>query len=162
MSLRRPIFPDALWRAAGVAAFCGLACLSAAPASAGYVMSGPQSKELLPLLSQRPMDVYVATGAPDSCGPGCSKWIAVEGKIDPGSGKRFREFLAAEPERRNLPVFFHSPGGASDGIVIALSLRENNMTAGVGRPCRKAAPFCVSMTVFAIRGSSRAKTCHLS
>ncbi len=85
MSLRRPKFPGVLWCAAvGAAAFYGWACVSAAPASAGYVMSGPQSKELLPLLSQRPMDVYVATGAPDSCGPGCSKWIAVEGKIDPG------------------------------------------------------------------------------
>ncbi|HVG50567.1 MAG TPA: hypothetical protein VM867_02925 [Xanthobacteraceae bacterium] len=103
------------------------------PAAAGYVMSAGQSKQLTPLLSQRPMDVYVATGPADACGPGCSEWIAVEGRFDAGAGKRFREFLNSS-RRRSLPVFFHSPGGAlSAGIEIAVALRENRMTAGVGR-----------------------------
>ncbi len=103
------------------------------PGTAGYIMPAGQHKQLSPLLSQRPMDVYVATGPAGACGPGCSEWIAVEGKFDEGAGKRFREFVNS-PRRRSLPVFFHSPGGAlSAGIEIALVLREHQMTAGVGQ-----------------------------
>jgi len=130
MSFEQPAIAGFGWRAAaGVA----LTCIFMGSAGAGYIMSPGQSKQLNPLLSQRPMDVYVATGPADACGPGCSEWIAVEGKFDPDAGKRFREFLNS-PRRRGLPVFFHSPGGVlSAGIEIALALRDYNMTAGVGR-----------------------------
>ena len=112
---------------AGTVVLCGLIGSTVAQ------VPGPMGRQA-PLLSQRPMDVYVATGPADACGPGCSEWIAVEGKFDQDAGKRFREFLSGAPRRRALPVFFHSPGGVlSSGVEIALALRENNMTAGVGR-----------------------------
>jgi hypothetical protein len=130
MSFDRSTMAGFGWRAA---AGLALACIFTSPAGAGYIMSPGQSKQLNPLLSQRPMDVYVATGPADACGPGCSEWIAVDGKFDPDAGKRFREFLNS-PRRRSLPVFFHSPGGVlAAGIEIAFALRDNNMTAGVGR-----------------------------
>src|SRR6478609_227450 len=99
---RRILLCVSSWFAIGVTA----ACMSG-PAFAGYIMSAAQSRQLNPLLSQRPMDVYVATGPADACGPGCSEWIAVEGRFDAEGGRRFREFLNS-PRRRSLPVFFHS------------------------------------------------------
>lgn len=109
-------------------ALCGL--IGAAVAAE---VPGPMGKRA-PVLSQRPMDVYVATGPADACGPGCSEWIAVDGMFDPDAGRRFREFLNGAARRRTLPVFFHSPGGVlSSGVEIALAMRENNMKAGVGR-----------------------------
>jgi hypothetical protein len=130
MSFERLTIVGFGWRAAaGIA----LTCIFIGSAGAGYTMSSAQNKQLTPLLSQRPMDVYVATGPADACGPGCSEWIAVEGKFDQDAGRRFREFLNS-PRRRGLPVFFHSPGGVlAAGIEIALALREHNMMAGVAR-----------------------------
>jgi len=128
------------WRIAGLAvALCGLIL----PAFATEV-PGSLGKQA-PILSQRPMDVYVATGAADACGPGCSEWIAVDGRFDPGAGKRFRDFLNASPRRRTLPVFFHSPGGVlASAIEIALALRENRMTVGVARTIQ---PGCTVLRV---------------
>lgn len=130
MIFERPTIAGFGWRtAAGMA----LTCIFMGPAFAGYTMSAAQNKQLNPLLSLRPMDVYVATGPVDACGPGCSEWIAVEGKFDQDAGMRFRKFLNS-PRRRGLPVFFHSPGGVlAASIEIAVALRENNMTAGVAR-----------------------------
>jgi hypothetical protein len=69
----------------------------------------------------------------DVCGPGCTKWIAADGFIDPGAAQRFRAFLA-QPELRSLPVFFNSLGGsASESIAIGLILRQYRMTAAIGR-----------------------------
>ncbi len=107
---------------------CGFVSVAAAAE-----VPGPLGRQA-PLLSQRPMDVYVATGPADACGPGCSEWIAVEGRFDVDAGKRFRDFLNGAPRRRSLPVFLHSPGGTlSSGVEIALAMRDNKMTAGVGR-----------------------------
>ncbi|MGZ5855546.1 MAG: hypothetical protein ACXWKC_08530 [Xanthobacteraceae bacterium] len=82
-------------------------------------------------LYQGPVDFYVAKGPADACGPGCSEWIAAEGKFDDAAAARLRDFLNS-PRHRSLPVFFHSPGGVlSQGIAIAQLLRENRMSAGV-------------------------------
>jgi len=54
--------------------------------------------------------IYSAKGAPDSCGPGCDRWIAIEGKIDEGAAARVTRFFR-EVKDTKRPVYFHSPGG---------------------------------------------------
>ena len=62
------------------------------------------------LAQRKPIVFFVAKGAIDSCGKGCSQWIAAEGRFDPDALQRFREFISELP-RRELPVFFNSHGG---------------------------------------------------
>jgi hypothetical protein len=83
--------------------------------------------------SAEPMAFYVATGAPDVCGPGCNRWIAVEGQIDANAASRFRKFLQRTKDR-NLPIYFASPGGNVDqAIAMGGMLRERGAVARVGR-----------------------------
>jgi hypothetical protein len=80
-----------------------------------------------------PMAFYVATGAPDACGVGCNRWIAVEGQIDANAASRFRKFLQRTKDR-NLPIYFASPGGNVDqAIAMGGMLRERGAVARVGR-----------------------------
>lgn len=80
-----------------------------------------------------PMIFFVAKGGPDACGPGCDTWIAAEGTFDPDVHERLSEFLKA-PNRRRLPIFFHSPGGElQPSIASGNVLRERRMTAGIGQ-----------------------------
>ena len=72
--------------------------------------SSERDRALVAKLDQRPLIFFFGKGAPDACGPGCSKWIAAEGMIDSGAAERFRAFLE-QPELRSLPVLFNSPGG---------------------------------------------------
>jgi hypothetical protein len=126
--------------------------------------------------------VFVAKGGPNACGPGCSEWVAAEGKIDKDAGQRLKEFLASLP-RRDLPVFVNSTGGMTGAArQIGASLRAYRTTVGVGRTipdgCSTGAPiaetcrqlmrsksehkarlivdraFCVSACVLAIAGGS--------
>lgn len=79
-----------------------------------------------------PIVFYVAKGEPGACGPGCAEWIAAEGTIDFGAPQRLRA-LFGRLGRRNLPIFFHSPGGSVSGaLAIGRLLREHGLTAGVG------------------------------
>jgi hypothetical protein len=87
------------------------------------------------------MVFYVAKGAPDACGPGCSQWIAAEGAFDAGSPARLRALLA-KPHTAGLPIYFHSPGGLADrAFAIGRLMRERGIVAGVSRTlpdaCRK-------------------------
>jgi hypothetical protein len=100
-------------------------------------------KAIYERMKRQPMMFFVAKGGPNSCGPGCSEWIAAEGMIDPDAAQRFRDFLGTLP-RHDLPVFLNSIGGiAGQGIVLGAMLREQRMTVGVGRTipegCRQAA-----------------------
>ena len=80
-----------------------------------------------------PMAFFVAKGEPDSCGPGCSEWIAADGTIKEDTAQKFSKFLR-DLGRRKLPVYFHSPGGSvAAGIAMGRMLRERGMTAGVAR-----------------------------
>jgi hypothetical protein len=82
---------------------------------------------------RQPLILFVAKGAPNACGTGCSEWIAAEGKIDKDSGQRVKEFLASLP-RRDLPIFFNSTGGMTRAAMqIGATLRENRMSVGLGR-----------------------------
>jgi len=82
------------------------------------------------------MTFFVAKGAPDACGPGCSEWIAAEGTIDAGAAKRLRTFLNGLGKRK-LPIFLHSPGGlGGQAIEMGRMLRERHMSAGVSKTVR--------------------------
>jgi tetratricopeptide (TPR) repeat protein len=93
-------------------------------------------------LRRAPLIFFVAKGPANACGPGCSEWIAAEGRFDSDAPQRFRDFLATL-SRRDLPLFFNSGGGIlKAGADMGLLLREHRMTVGVGRTvpdgCRNA------------------------
>jgi hypothetical protein len=80
-----------------------------------------------------PMTFYLAKGAADACGSGCSEWIAAEGAIEEETADRMRAFLKRQtgPKR---PIYFHSPGGlVSESLAIGRLMRERGLTAGVAR-----------------------------
>jgi len=105
----------------------------AGPAQAAGLLAPAEQNRLAAQLDKRPMVFFVAKGPAGSCGPGCGEWIAAEGQFLPGTAQKFRDFLSTL-KRRDLPIFFHSPGGAAgDALQIGIILRERRMTAGVGR-----------------------------
>jgi len=80
---------------------------------------------------ENPMVFYLARGEADSCGPGCSEWIAAEGQIIKGTADRMRAFLKRQsgPKR---PIYFYSPGGiASDALTMGRLMHDGGFTAGV-------------------------------
>jgi hypothetical protein len=80
-----------------------------------------------------PMVFFIAKGEPDSCGKGCSEWIAADGKIDGSTPRQLRALLGGLGKRK-LPIFFQSPGGdVQAALAIGRMMRLRGMTAGVGR-----------------------------
>jgi hypothetical protein len=77
--------------------------------------------------------IYNAKGAPDSCGPGCDRWIAIEGQVDDGSAARVSRFLRDVRDSKR-PIYFHSPGGSvRPSYVIARLLRGRKAIGRIGR-----------------------------
>lgn len=77
--------------------------------------------------------IYLAKGAPNSCGPGCDRWIAVEGNVDRNAGARIRRFLSGVKDTQR-PIYFHSPGGSVEqAFIIGRLLRSRKAVARVGR-----------------------------
>jgi hypothetical protein len=56
------------------------------------------------------MIFYVAHGAADACGPGCSEWIAAEGTVEWDTLKRLIAILDRQSPRK-LPVVIDTRGG---------------------------------------------------
>ncbi|MGY4294700.1 hypothetical protein ACVWXN_002795 [Bradyrhizobium sp. i1.4.4] len=81
----------------------------------------------------RRLTIYLAKGAPDACGPGCDRWIAIEGEIDGDAAPRIRRFLAGVKDTQR-PIYLHSPGGnVEQSYVIGRLLRSRKAVARVGR-----------------------------
>jgi hypothetical protein len=79
-----------------------------------------------------PIEFYLAHGDADACGPGCSEWIAAEGKIDIGAADRFRQLLRKLADRRP-PIYFHSPGGkVNDALELGRLIRDKKFEVSVG------------------------------
>ncbi len=77
--------------------------------------------------------IYNAKGPANSCGPGCDRWIAVEGQVDEGAAARVSRFLRDVKDTRR-PIYFHSPGGSvRPSYVIARLLRSRKAVARIGR-----------------------------
>jgi hypothetical protein len=139
---------------------CGGLCGLGGHAQARLLAPAEQNR-LTAQLDKRPMVFFVAKGAADACGPGCNEWIAAEGQFLPGTAQRFRDFLG-KLSRPDLPIFFHSPGGAAgDALQIGKILRERRMTAGIGRTfaeqCRVFAKEDPCQRVIAAGGEVRAR-----
>jgi len=77
--------------------------------------------------------IYSAKGAPNSCGPGCDRWIAIEGKIDAGAAARVERFFREQKDTQRL-IYFHSPGGEMrQAFAIGRLLRGRKAIGRVGR-----------------------------
>jgi hypothetical protein len=77
--------------------------------------------------------IYLAKGEADSCGRGCDRWIAIEGKVDAEAAERVRRFLRGVKET-NRPIYFHSPGGdVRQAFAIGRLLRARKAVGRVGR-----------------------------
>lgn len=80
-----------------------------------------------------PMVFYDAHGNANACGPGCSEWIAADGKIEKGTADRLQELLAQLKGTRP-PIFFQSPGGSVTGsMLLGELIRAQKLTVSVGR-----------------------------
>ena len=55
------------------------------------------------------MIFYVAHGAADACGPGCSDWIAAEGTVQFDTNRRLIAILDRQAGRK-LPLVIHASG----------------------------------------------------
>lgn len=79
------------------------------------------------------LTIYLAKGAPDACGPGCDRWIAIEGQVDHDAAGRVRRFLAGVKDTQR-PIYLHSPGGnVEQSYVIGRLLRSRKAVARVGQ-----------------------------
>ncbi len=77
--------------------------------------------------------VYLAKGPANSCGPGCDRWIAVEGNVDRNAAPRIRRFLQDVKDTQR-PIYFHSPGGSVEqAFMIGRLLRSRKAVVRVGR-----------------------------
>src|SRR5262249_50604124 len=119
-SWRRPIMRAliasagaTMWRSISVLMFLlGLAGLTSARAQPVDPAPPPVGGVASPAGA---MIFYVAKGAPDACGPGCSEWIAAEGAIQWDTYKRLLAVLDRIGSGRKLPVVLNvSDGGSPD------------------------------------------------
>jgi hypothetical protein len=65
------------------------------------------------------MIFYLAHGAADACGPGCSDWIAAEGTVQWDTHKRLINILDRQAGRK-LPVVIHSWGESNLNVATSL------------------------------------------
>jgi len=79
------------------------------------------------------MIFYVAHGAADACGPGCSDWIAAEGIVQWDTFKRLLAILDRQGGRKLLLVI-HSWGASNLNVATSLGriLRDRGIDATVG------------------------------
>jgi hypothetical protein len=117
-----------------ILAYAALLCSAVAtPAMPQAASPRPQTPAISVSGHWQPMIFFVAKGAPDACGPGCSEWIAAQGDIDVDAPQRFRDLLVSLRGRK-LPVVFDSPGGyMGKARELGRILREHRMTASVGK-----------------------------
>ncbi|SEC24452.1 hypothetical protein [Bradyrhizobium erythrophlei] len=78
------------------------------------------------------MIFYVAHGAPDACGPGCSEWIAAEGSVQWDTYKRLLAILDRQGGRK-LPVVINIKGDSNLNVASSLGriLRERGVDTAV-------------------------------
>jgi hypothetical protein len=79
------------------------------------------------------MIFYLAHGAADACGPGCSDWIAAEGTVQWDTHKRLFNILDRYAGRR-LPVVIHVWGASNLNVATTLGriLRERGIDTTAG------------------------------
>jgi hypothetical protein len=111
--------------------FGGLVTLIAAGFAAGQTMTRPPVGGV-----GSPPDAmifYVAHGAADACGPGCSMWIAAEGTVQFDTNRRLIAILDRQGGRK-LPLVIHAWGQSNFDVATKLGriLRDRGIDATVG------------------------------
>jgi hypothetical protein len=110
------------------------------------------AKRPAPATPSPPVMFYIARGAPDSCGRGCDRWIAVEGQINADAAGRFKQFIKQHLKDRHPPMYFSSPGGnLEQAIFIGNMLRELSATARVARTIVKDCGFEAQTSVVCLK-----------
>ena len=131
-----------------------------APPAAGQSRDAAPPKESKK--PSAPMIFYLAKGGSDSCGPGCSEWIAAEGRIDESSVQGLRAVLS-HTGKQKLPVFFHSAGGvATAARAMGRLLRERAIRAGVYRTIPRDCAGATEQTCRALKQSGQVLPAALS
>jgi hypothetical protein len=92
------------------------------------------------------MQVRIVRSAQAGCEPDCREWISAQGKIDPGTLRRFKTVLR-QMGGRKLPVFIHSGGGSvRESFAIGRLLRAKGLDVVVTHtlftPCAPADAAC--------------------
>ena len=112
-----------------------------------------------------PIEFYLAHGDANACGPGCSEWIAAEGKIDAGAADRFRQLLRIVADRRP-PIYLHSPGGKlTEALELGRLIRDKKFEVSVGHTVAlgcssdKQSASVLTMRVFARPGTPSRMQC---
>jgi hypothetical protein len=79
------------------------------------------------------MIFYVAHGADDACGQGCSEWIAAEGTVQWDTHKRLIAILDRQAGRK-LPVIIHAWGDSNLNVAASLGriLRDHGVDTSAG------------------------------
>ena len=79
------------------------------------------------------MIFYVAQGAADACGPGCSDWIAAEGTVQFDTNRRLIAILDRQAGRK-LPLVIHAWGRSSFNTATKMGriLRDRGIDATAG------------------------------
>ena len=79
------------------------------------------------------MIFYVAQGAADACGPGCSDWIAAEGTVQFDTNRRLIAILDRQAGRK-LPLVIHAWGRSNLGTATKMGriLRDRGIDATAG------------------------------
>jgi hypothetical protein len=114
--------------ARAIVSFALATCFVLAPIFAVAAASVPEAPGYAPELT-----IYLAKGEANSCGQGCDRWIAIEGKVDIDAAARVRRFLRGVKDTRR-PIYFHSPGGdVRQAFAIGRLLRARKAIGRVGR-----------------------------
>jgi hypothetical protein len=101
----------------GIFLLAGLVIALAAAGAAGQSATRPPIGGIGELPDA--MIFYVAHGATDACGPGCSDWIAAEGTVQWDTHKRLIAILDRQAGQK-LPLVIHTWGEANLNVAASL------------------------------------------
>ncbi|MCA0433964.1 MAG: hypothetical protein LCH46_11960 [Proteobacteria bacterium] len=101
-----------------------LLALALLPGEALAAKKKPEAWEL-------PM-AFTHVRASGACEPTCPEWIVADGKITPGTSKRFKAFLKSIGDA-HLPVILQSAGGdVNSALALGRIIRDRKMDVAVG------------------------------
>jgi hypothetical protein len=110
-----------------------LALVAALVCLCGPALAVVHTRPAPAVAAKAPITFTIVKGAPDACGHGCDRWIAVDGQIDADAAARFRKFLSRQRDR-SLPFYFNSPGGNLDqAVAMGNMLHDKPAMARVAR-----------------------------
>ena len=102
------------------------------------------------------MIFYVAHGAADACGQGCSDWIAAEGTVQWDTHKRLIAILDRQGGRK-LPLVIHSWGASNLNVAASLGriLRDRGIVSSLPWHRCHCSPLAISAKAAIWRGNKK-------